>query len=152
MVKASGEDEIAGRGPMPGRYRRRNPPWRDDGVLPPLVVRGGLERRAEFARPVAEGPVRRAPRDPARTDPAGPVGVVRAQASDPEQAPVEVRLDRPTGWAQDRARRERCGLPRAVRSRTRPDRALEGLEETGPRRPHGRVTGADERGRSSRSR
>jgi SRSO17 transposase len=82
----------------------------------------------------------------------GQVGVFMAYASHHEHALVDVRLDLPRAWAQDRARRKRCGIPKAVRHRTRHERALEMPQETGPRRPHGWVTGDDERGRSSRFR
>ena len=47
---------------------------------------------------------------------------------------------------------KRCGIPKAVRYRTRHELALEMLKETGPLLPHGWVTGDDEMGRSSRFR
>jgi SRSO17 transposase len=82
----------------------------------------------------------------------GQVGVFRAYATDREHALVDVRLYLPKGWAKDRVRRKRCGIPKAVRSRTRHELALEMLEETGPLLPHAWVTGDDEMGRSSRFR
>jgi SRSO17 transposase len=82
----------------------------------------------------------------------GQVGVFMAYASDREHALVDVRLDLPKGWAKDRPRRKRCGIPKAVRYRTRHELALEMLDETGPRLPHGWITGDDEMGRSSRFR
>ena len=82
----------------------------------------------------------------------GQVGVFMAYASHREHALVDVRLYLPKGWAQDRARRKRCGIPKAVRYRTRHELALEMLEETGPLLPHAWVTGDDEMGRSSRFR
>jgi SRSO17 transposase len=82
----------------------------------------------------------------------GQVGVFMAYASCHEHALVDVRLYLPKGWAKDRARRKRCGIPKAVRYRTRHELALEMLEETGPLLPHGWVTGDDEMGRSSRFR
>ncbi len=82
----------------------------------------------------------------------GQVGVFMAYASDREHAPVDVRLYLPKGWAKDRRRRKRCGIPRAIRYRTRHELALEMLDETGPLPPHGWVTGDDEMGRSSRFR
>src|SRR5438067_1107194 len=82
----------------------------------------------------------------------GQVGVFMAYASHREHTLVDVRLYLPKSWAKDRARRKRCGIPRAVRYRTRHELALEMLEETGPRLPHGWVTGDDEMGRSSRFR
>lgn len=82
----------------------------------------------------------------------GQVGVFMAYASDREHALVDVRLYLPQGWAGDRLRRKRCGIPRAVRYRTRHDLALEMLAATGPLLPHAWVTGDDEMGRSSRFR
>lgn len=82
----------------------------------------------------------------------GQVGVFMAYASHREHALVDVRLYLPKGWAKDRARRERCGIPKAVRYRTRHELALEMLGEAGPLLPHAWVTGDDEMGRSSRFR
>jgi SRSO17 transposase len=82
----------------------------------------------------------------------GQVGVFMGYATHREHALVDVRLYLPKGWAQDRARRKRCGVPKAVRYRTRHDLALEMLRETGPLLPHAWVTGDDEMGRSSRFR
>jgi len=225
---------------MPWRYRLRKPPLLDECEVPPEVFQGGIERLAEFARPFAEGRVRREQTDHARTDLAGlvsdlghqnaesiadrhdpdrhglphvvgsstwdhrpwirelagqvgrqigtpdgvivfdpsgfaktgdtsvgvprpglgrlgkvdhgQVGVFRADASTREHALVDVRLSRPRAWAKDRARRQRCGIPQSARDRTRHERALEMLQEIGPRRPHAWVTGDDAMGRSSRFR
>jgi SRSO17 transposase len=82
----------------------------------------------------------------------GQVGVFMAYASYREHALVDVRLYLPKQWAKDRARRKRCGVPKAERYRTRHELALEMLRETGPLLPHGWVTGDDEMGRSSRFR
>ena len=82
----------------------------------------------------------------------GQVGVYMAYASTREHALVDVRLYLPRAWAQDRARRKRCGVPKAARYRTRHELALEMLRETGPLLPHAWVTGDDEMGRSSRFR
>jgi hypothetical protein len=82
----------------------------------------------------------------------GQVGVFMACASPREHALVDVRLYLPKSWAKDRVRRKRCGVPKAVRYRTRHELALEMLAETGPLLPHGWVTGDDEMGRSSRFR
>jgi SRSO17 transposase len=82
----------------------------------------------------------------------GQVGVFMAYAAPREHALVDVRLYLPKSWAKDRARRKRCGVPKAVRYRTRHELALEMLHETGPLLPHGWVTGDDEMGRSSRFR
>src|SRR3954451_22983026 len=82
----------------------------------------------------------------------GQVGVFMAYASYHEHALVDVRLYLPKTWAKDRTRRKRCGIPQAVRYRTRHELALEMLKETGQLLPHGWVTGDDEMGRSSRFR
>src|SRR5947209_17816265 len=82
----------------------------------------------------------------------GQVGVYMAYASTREHALVDVRLYLPRAWAKDRARRQRCGIPKSVRYRTRHELALEMLREIGPLLPHGWVTGDDEMGRSSRFR
>jgi SRSO17 transposase len=82
----------------------------------------------------------------------GQVGVYMAYASTREHALVDVRLYLPRAWAVDRARRKRCGVPKAARYRTRHELALEMLRETGPLLPHAWVTGDDEMGRSSRFR
>jgi SRSO17 transposase len=82
----------------------------------------------------------------------GQVDVFMAYASHHEHALVDVRLYLPKAWAKDRARRKRCGIPKAVRYRTRHELALEMLAATGPLLPHGWVTGDDEMGRSSRFR
>ena len=79
----------------------------------------------------------------------GQVGVFMAYASSREHALVDVRLYLPKDWAKDRARRKRCGVPKAVRYRTRHELALEMLDETGPLLPHAWITGDDEMGRSS---
>jgi SRSO17 transposase len=82
----------------------------------------------------------------------GQVGVFLGYATPRAHALVDVRLYLPQSWAKDRARRKRCGVPKAVRYRTRHDLALEMLQETGPLLPHGWITGDDEMGRSSRFR
>src|SRR3954453_3250674 len=82
----------------------------------------------------------------------GQVGVYMAYASTREHALVDARLYLPRAWAKDRARRKRCGVPKAARYRTRHELALEMLQETGPLLPHAWVTGDDEMGRSSRFR
>ena len=82
----------------------------------------------------------------------GQVGVFMAYATHREHALVDVRLYLPKSWAKDRARRKRCGIPKAALYRTRHELALETLRETGPLLPHGWITGDDELGRSSRFR
>ncbi len=82
----------------------------------------------------------------------GQVGVFMAFTSYRDHALVDVRLYLPKGWAKDRARRKRCGIPKSVRYRTRHELALEMLRETGPLLPHAWISGDDEMGRSSRFR
>jgi hypothetical protein len=82
----------------------------------------------------------------------GQVGVFMAYPSHRVHALVDVRLDLPRGWAKDRPRRSRRGIPRPVRYRTRHELAPEMLREAGPLLSHARVPGDDEMGRSSRFR
>jgi SRSO17 transposase len=77
------------------------------------------------------------------------VGVYTAYASRNEHAIVNTRLYLPREWAKDRARRERAGVPKEVRFRTRHQLALEMLDEQGSLLPHSWVAGDDEMGRSS---
>jgi SRSO17 transposase len=69
-----------------------------------------------------------------------------------EHALVDVRLDLPKEWAADKRPRQRCGVPKEVRYRTRHELALEMLRDKGGLRPHAWVAGDDEMGRSSRFR
>ncbi|QDV35506.1 hypothetical protein ElP_34090 [Tautonia plasticadhaerens] len=80
------------------------------------------------------------------------MGVSIAYATCHEHALVDVRLYLPKGWAKDRARPKRRGIPGGERYRTRRGLAPEMLEEAGPPLPHGWVAGDNEMGRSSRSR
>jgi SRSO17 transposase len=75
-----------------------------------------------------------------------------AYVSRREHALVDVRLYLPKEWANDRVRRKRCGVPKKIRHRTRQALALEMLETTGRKLPHGWIAGDDEMGRSSRFR
>ncbi|HEY4562800.1 MAG TPA: IS701 family transposase [Thermoanaerobaculia bacterium] len=77
------------------------------------------------------------------------VGLYLASVGRSAHALVEVRLDLPKEWAQDKKRRAQAGVPRAGRFRTRHELALEMLDERGPLLPHAWVCGDDERGRSS---
>ncbi len=52
-------------------------------------------------------------------------------------------------WAKDKKRRKKCGVPAAIRFRTRHALALEMLAEHGKALPHGWIAGDDEMGRSS---
>jgi SRSO17 transposase len=77
------------------------------------------------------------------------VGVYLGYASRKEHALVDFRLYLPREWAKDKKRRNKAGVPREVRFRTRHELALEMLDERGPLLPHAWVAGDDEMGRSS---
>jgi len=77
------------------------------------------------------------------------VGVFLGYASRREHALVDVRLYLPKEWARDRKRRQKAGVPRDVRFRTRHELALEMLDERSPSLPHAWVAGDDEMGRCS---
>jgi SRSO17 transposase len=77
------------------------------------------------------------------------VGIYLGYVSRREHALVDVRLYLPKEWAQRKRRRQKAGVPVAVRFRTRHELALEMLEERGPWLPHAWVAGDDEMGRSS---
>src|SRR5262249_57386755 len=76
-------------------------------------------------------------------------GFPLAYAPRREHALVDVRLYLPKEWARDRKRRQKAGVPKGVRFRTRHELALEMLDERGPALPHGWVAGDDEMGRCS---
>jgi SRSO17 transposase len=77
------------------------------------------------------------------------VGVYLGYVSCREHALVDVRLYLPQEWAGDKKRRQKAGVPKAVRFRTRHQLALEMLDQRGPLLPHAWVTGDDEMGRCS---
>ena len=77
------------------------------------------------------------------------VGVYLGYVSRREHALVDVRLYLPREWAKSKQRRQKAGVPRAVRFRTRHELALEMLGERGGMLPHGWVAGDDEMGRCS---
>jgi SRSO17 transposase len=77
------------------------------------------------------------------------VGVYLGYVSRLEHALVDFRLYLPQEWTRDRARRQKAGVPRAVRFQTRHELALQMLDERGPLLPHAWVSGDDEMGRSS---
>jgi len=79
----------------------------------------------------------------------GQVGIYMGYASAKEHALVDQRLFLPQAWAQDKARRRKCGVPKEIRYQTRHQLALEMLESNGKYLPHGWITGDDEMGRSS---
>src|SRR5947207_247320 len=77
------------------------------------------------------------------------VGVYLGYVSRQEHALVDFRLYLPKEWAGDRKRRQKAGVPKDVRFRTRHELALEMLDERGAALPHGWIAGDDEMGRCS---
>ena len=77
------------------------------------------------------------------------VGVYLGYVSRREHALVDVRLYLPKEWAKDKKRRQKAGVPKEVRFRTRHQLALEMLDEHGPSLPHAWISGDDEMGRCS---
>ena len=77
------------------------------------------------------------------------VGVYLGYVSREEHALADVRLYLNQEWAKDRRRRRKCGVPRAIRFRTRHALCLEMLAEHGKALPHTWIAGDDEMGRSS---
>src|SRR3954447_5243954 len=77
------------------------------------------------------------------------VGVYLGYVARCEHALVDVRLYLPKEWARDRKRRQKAGVPREVRFRTRHELALQMLDEHGGLLPHAWVSGDDEMGRCS---
>jgi SRSO17 transposase len=77
------------------------------------------------------------------------VGIYLGYAARCEHALVDVRLYLPREWATDRERRQKAGVPREVRFRTRHELALEMLDQHGGSLPHAWVSGDDEMGRCS---
>jgi len=80
------------------------------------------------------------------------VGVYMAYVSPLEHALVNVRLFLPEDWAGDLDRRQRAGVPKDVRCRTRHQLALDMLDQSGSHLPHAWIAGDDEMGRSTRFR
>jgi SRSO17 transposase len=72
------------------------------------------------------------------------VAVFMGYASSKEHALVDTRLFLPKEWTRDKARREKAGVPKGVRYRTRHQLCLEMLAEHGDRLPHAWVAGDDE--------
>jgi SRSO17 transposase len=77
------------------------------------------------------------------------VGVYLGYVSRLEHALVDMRLYLPEGWATDKKRRQKAGVPKTIRFRTRHELALAMLKERGPQLPHAWIAGDDEMGRSS---
>jgi SRSO17 transposase len=77
------------------------------------------------------------------------VAVYMGYASSKEHALVDTRLFLPKEWTQNKARREKAGVPNGVRYRTRHQLCLEMLAQHGTQLPHAWITGDDEMGRPS---
>lgn len=75
------------------------------------------------------------------------VAVCMGYASSKEHALVDTRLFLPKEWTQNKARREKAGIPQEVRYRTRHQLCLEMLAQHGEALPHAWVAGDDEMGR-----
>jgi len=75
------------------------------------------------------------------------VGLYLAYVGRREHALVDVRLYLPREWANRKRRRQKAGVPPAVRFRTRHELILEMLDERGPLLPHAWISGDDELGR-----
>jgi SRSO17 transposase len=79
----------------------------------------------------------------------GQVGIYLGYVSRREHALVDFRLYLPKEWAQRKRRRQKAGVPDAVRFRTRHELILEMLDAHGPLLPQAWLSGDDELGRSS---
>lgn len=80
------------------------------------------------------------------------VGIYLGYVSAREHVLVNERLYVPKVWAKDAPRRQKAGVPKSIRFRTRHQLALEMLDESGPYLPHRWIAGDDEMGRSTRFR
>ncbi len=79
----------------------------------------------------------------------GQVGIYMGYASRKEHALVDQRLYLPKKWANNKAQRRKCGVPKDVRYQTRHKLALDMLKSNGKYLPHRWIAGDDEMGRSS---
>ncbi len=77
------------------------------------------------------------------------VGLYLAYVARREHMLVDVRLYLPKEWVHRKRRRQKAGVPAAVRFRTRHELFLAMLDERGPLLPHAWISGDDELGRSS---
>jgi SRSO17 transposase len=77
------------------------------------------------------------------------VGIYLGYVSCHEHALVDFRLYLPKEWAQRKRRRQKAGIPEAIRFHTRHELILEMLDERGPLLPHAWISGDDELGRCS---
>ena len=78
----------------------------------------------------------------------GQVAVSLGYVSGEGHTLVDMRLSLPKAWTTDNARLDQAGVPNAHRGyRSRHQLALDMLQASGPRRPHGWIAGDDEMGR-----
>jgi SRSO17 transposase len=77
------------------------------------------------------------------------VGLYLGYVSRRAQALVDFRLYLPGEWARRKRRRQKAGVPAAIRFRTRHELFLEMLDERGPSLPHAWISGDSELGRCS---
>lgn len=77
------------------------------------------------------------------------VAVYMGYVSSKEHALVDTRLFLPKEWTKDKKRREKAGVPKHIRYRTRHQLCLEMLAQHGEQLPHAWITGDDEMGRPS---
>jgi SRSO17 transposase len=77
------------------------------------------------------------------------VGLYLGYVSRAEHALVDVRLYLPKEWANRKRRRQKAGVPAAIRFQTRHELILEMLDERGALLPHAWISGDDELGRCS---
>jgi len=82
----------------------------------------------------------------------GQVGVYMGYVSHKEHVLVDVRLYLPKQWAKDKARRNKCGVPKRICYQTRHELSMDMLNKNGKYLPHAWIAGDDEMGRSSRFR
>lgn len=75
------------------------------------------------------------------------VAVYLGYASSKEHTLVDMRLFLPKAWTQDRKRRQKAGIPKGIRYKTRHQLCLEMLEKHGKTLPHAWIAGDDEMGR-----
>jgi len=102
--------------------------------IKPQVFNGMLKRLEQFAQPFIDSLKGREQKEHAHTYIA------------------DMRLYLPKPWANDKAHRKKCGVPRNIRYQTRHDLALAMLKNSGKYLPHAWIAGDDEMGRSSRFR
>lgn len=77
------------------------------------------------------------------------VAVCMGYVSSRGHALVDTQLFLPREWTKDKKRRQKAGVPKEVRFRTRHQQCLEMLEAHGASLPHAWITGDDEMGRPS---